>query len=112
MSIFNNINKALFESIQRMDQAKYTIHYIDNTGHNEVRPANTTKEAINFIKGLKEPRYFDIHGGWNTSEVDGLVMWAGEGGYWDEKDKKASGFFKKRLEDLKVDLKTLTPIKK
>ena len=111
MSIFNKINKAVFESIQRIDQAKFTIHYIDNNGYNEVRPANSTNEAIKFIKGLKDPKYFDIHGGWNTSEINGLVMWAGEGGYWDTKYKKASGPFKKNLEKFHVDLKTLNPIK-
>lgn len=76
---------------------KYTVHYIHNN-HVEVRSADSLGEAKQFISRLENLQYFDIHGGWNVSKIEGLIMWAGTEGYWAEKYKSATNRSKELLE--------------
>lgn len=59
----------------------YVVNY-DN-GHQNHYSAKSIQDAKSFLKSKEDNlKYFDIHKGSNTSEIEGLICWFGEGGYW------------------------------
>lgn len=91
----------------------YVLNYIDTTNHNENRLFHSYKKVIIFIHQLlmkNQVTYFDIHTG-NGTIIEDLVMWYGEGGYWNNTLNDSSEKMKKRIESKRIT-KTAEEIRK
>ena len=81
-SQFHQIVKETVNEL--LNEERYTFNcYIPGKG-NITRTAEELKALKPYIE---QATYWDITTGWNSSEVENLVAWGGEGGYWDNYSK-------------------------
>lgn len=59
----------------------YVVHLHCSYG-NDHALCKSLHEARTFIQSKTGVTYYDIHSGNSTAYVEGLVEWAGRGGYW------------------------------
>lgn len=98
------------------EASKIAVHAYKSGSGNMNYSAASIKDAIAYVKkqelDLANGDYFDIHSGSNTSEISGLELWGGTGGYWSNvlnnpatKDKVKSEILAKEIKSLEKAVK-------
>lgn len=86
-----NVSEKCFDDILNIVE-RYVVHTFQNKIGNSNFSAKSPEEAQDRIKKLKLDykggEHYSIHGGSNTSEIEGLHSYGGDKGYW---GREASG---------------------